>query len=196
MSKPSKFAAWKKAATRDEASVQVCLDRRLFREFTDLQRQLEESRQVGMLDQPGEVRDLAEQVVKLKEQIDKDRAEHTFVFATVPYSQWRELVEEHGPTEQQKADNRYAEFNPDTFPQAAIAAASVDPELTVEDAEWLREQLPRGEFDRLLDAVFTVNVGGSQLPKSVSGTVDQLASVLSSTTPQPEDSPSPSSEDG
>lgn len=194
--KKADFAAWKKQATPDEVSVGVVLDRRLYREFQDTVRLLEESRTEGMLEQPPEIRDLAEKLVDLKARIDRDRDDHTFVFQTISYDDWRAVAEAHPPTDAQKAEHKYIEYNPDTWPQAAVALACVSPELTVDDADWLRQNLPRQEWQRLVDGAIQANVGGSELPKSASGTVRQLASVLKSTTPPSEGSPSPSSEDG
>lgn len=191
----SDFAAWKADASPDEASVGVVFDRRLYREFADLSRQLDEQRVEGMLDQNDAVRELAERLVEVKARIDQDRAKHTFVFRQIPYDDWREVAEAHPPTKQQKSENKYLDINPDTWPQAAIAATCHEPPLTLKDAEWLRQNLPQQEFQRLADATSQVNVGGSQLPKSVSSTVAALGSALKSTTPASEESLSPSSED-
>jgi hypothetical protein len=192
----STFAKWKETATPDEVAVSVCLNRRLFREFQEASAELERARESGMLEQPEGVQTLAERVVALKEQVDADQAEHTFVFATMPYGQWRELAEAHPPTDEQKADNRYLDFNPDTFPAAAVAASSISPELDEADGEWLRENLPRAEFDRLFQAAMQANVGGSSIPLSVSGIVGRLSSELKSITAANGASPSPSSVDG
>lgn len=189
------FDDWKADSSPDEASVSVCFDRRLYREFADADAALRDAREPGMLAQSDDVEALAAKVVDLKARIAADRVKHTFVFATVPYGRWRALAEKHEPTAQQKADNRYLDFNPETFPQAAVALSCISPELSDEDGEWLREHLPRQEFDRLFEAALQVNVGGSSIAKHVAATVDRLASGLNSITAPSEASPPPSSED-
>jgi hypothetical protein len=189
------FAAWQADATADEQAVAVCFNRALYRRFWEASDRLEQIHQPGMLTQTDEYLALAGEVVDLKRQVEADQADHTFVFATVPYSQWAKLLEDHPATPEQKADNKYADHNPDTFQPVALAASCVEPGLTEDQAGWLREHLPRQEFERLVGAVWTVNVGGSSIPKSVAGIVNRLDSELNSTMPQDMESPSPSSED-
>ena len=184
------FADWKADATIEKSVVAVCFNRALFAEWTEASEQLQAAR-------PGndDVEQLAARVVDLTEQVERDKQAHTFTFETVPYSVWRGLVEDHPPTDKQREQNKYLDYNPDTFPPVAVAASCVDPELTVEDAGWLREHLPRLEFDRLFEAAFQVSVGGGDLPKSVIAIAKTLASGLRSITAANEESPSPGSVD-
>lgn len=172
------FDDWKADATAEVKTVAVCFNRKLHNEWQDAVARLDVAHNDG---QPTGT--LAQHVVDLSEQVEADKKAHTFCFETVRYSTWRKLVEENEPTEAQREQDKYAEFDPDTFPPAAIAAACVDPELTVDDAVWLREHLPRAEFDRLFSAALTVSVGGGDLPKSVVAIARTLASVPKSTTP-------------
>lgn len=190
------FKTWQAEATPDEVAVSVCFNRRLFREFNEASAALESAKVDGMLEQPADVEALARRVVELHERVKADEAKHRFVFRTVPYSDWEKLVGEHPPTEEQRARNRYLDWNPDSFPLVAVAASCADPHLTADDAVWLREQLPREEFNRLFDGAWQANVGGSSIPKSVSGTVARLGSALSSTTPASGESPSTSFAEG
>jgi hypothetical protein len=185
------FADWKADATIEQSVVAVCFNRALFAEWAAASEQLQQARHGH-----DDVEQLAARLVDLTEQVEADKQAHTFTFETVPYSIWRGLVEEHPPTDQQRDGNRYLDYNPDTFPPVAVAAACVDPELTVDDGQWLREHLPRLEFDRLFEAAFQVSVGGGDLPKSVIGIAKTLASGLKSTTAANEASPSPGSEGG
>jgi hypothetical protein len=186
------FETWKATATSDEVAVAVCFNRQLFRQFAEASERLEGARELDT----ETLGQFARKVVELKAAVEADQAEHVFVFRTVPYGPWRDLAERHPATAEQLQANRYLEFNPDTFPQAAIALSCHDPALTEDDADWLREHLPRAEFDRLFQAVITVNVGGSSIPKSVTAIVDKLASELSSTTPPKKASRSRSSAAG
>lgn len=172
------FDDWKADATAEVKTVAVCFNRRLHNQWQEAVGRLDEAQRNGQ-----DTQELAQLVVDLSEQVEADKRAHTFCFETVRYSTWRELVEEHEPTEKQRELDQYAEFNPDTFPPAAIAAACVDPELTEDDAVWLREHLPRVEFDRLFSAALTVSVGGGDLPKSVVAIARTLASGQKSITP-------------
>lgn len=67
-----------------------------------------------------------------------------FVFRSVGRARWDELVTEHRPTEEQQKKHRRAnpkanplEWNPDTFPIAAVAASLQSPELTEADVKEL-----------------------------------------------------------
>lgn len=171
------FDEWKQDATPDEQVVAVCFNRSLFREWTEASERL-----AAASTEDPDISELADAVVDLTNQVEADKERHRFTFRTVPYSRWRDLVEAHPPTDQQKKRADWLEYNPDSFPPVAVAASCHDPELTDDDAVWLRENLPRLEFDRLFNAAFEVSVGGSDLPKSVVAIARTLASEAKSTT--------------
>src|SRR5690606_6144443 len=95
------------------------------------------------------------------------------VFRCIPWRQWRELVDQHPPSEQdtKEAPHLRPEFNADTFWPAAMAASCVSPGMTVAEAEQLREVLPRDKWWEIVGVVSKVNVGGTDVPKSVSSIV-------------------------
>jgi hypothetical protein len=187
------MASWEDELTPDEVTVTVCLNRRLFRQYQEAKKAAEDVRTSGMLDEPSDAQQTLQAVVDAKEAVDA--ASRTFVFATVDYDRWQAALDEHPPTDEQKADNRYLDFNLETFPLEAVVLACTDPGLTREQAAKLRAKLPRGEWARLWDAAWTANVGGSSIPKSEAATVSRLASELNSTTRLNTGSLSPSSED-
>lgn len=212
------FAAWQQEASADETTVRVCLNRRLYREFTDAAADLEAYRVVTVPEQrkapttldeppPAEVTDeqleaMLRRVADLEERVRE--AERPFVFACLPRRRWKELADKHPPTEADKARDKDADVCDDTFWPAATAACCTSPGLTVEEARWLRDGdesgtwpgLPTEKWWEIVAAIRQVNVGGSELPKSVSSIVARLRSGLSSTTAAPEESPYPSSAAG
>jgi hypothetical protein len=187
------MTSWEDELTPDEVTVTVCLNRQLFRRYQEAKDAAENVRSSGMLDQPSDAHQTLQAVVDAKQAVDA--ASRTFVFVTVDYDVWQKALDDHPPTKEQKDENRYLDFNPETFPLDAVRLSCSDPGLTAEQAEKLRAILPRGEWGRLWEAAWTANVGGSSIPKSEAATVSQLASELSSTTRLNTESLSPSSED-
>jgi hypothetical protein len=188
-------AEWEDELTPDEVRVDVCLNRGLFRVYTEAKTRLELLREAsaGMLEPADDLPDALQAVVEAKQAVDG--ASRTFVFATVDYDVWQQAIDEHPPTKEQRAENRYLDYNPLTFPAVAVRLSCVDPGLTEAQVDKLRRKLPREQWGRLWEAAWTANVGGSDIPKSEAAIVNQLASGLSSTMRPNTASPSPSSED-
>lgn len=73
-----------------------------------------------------------------------DEATLVFKFRALGRTEMEELLGDHPPTKKQIAEakaegNPDLGFNPETYPQALIAAASVEPDLSPEDVESLWE---------------------------------------------------------
>lgn len=86
-------------------------------------------------------------------------ATQVFTFRGLSEPEWSALIGEHGPTKDQITQARKDQkipppWNDDTFPQALIAACSVDPELSAEDVERMRksEKLNGAEMQALFVA--------------------------------------------
>jgi hypothetical protein len=200
------FAVWQKEATADEATVRVCLNRAVYREFLDATAELEAYRpaqtpegQQRTLDGPADVDDatltaMVQRVVDA-EQAVRD-ASRPLVFRQGPYREWRALVEKHPP------QNGQADVDEDTFWPEAVARYCVEPGLTVEQARWLRDGdddwpgLPFERWNEICDTVRQLHAQGSDVPKSVLSTVGPLRRALSSTMRLPGESPSRSFEGG
>ena len=166
----------------------ICPRADLLEEHKAAERRLVESGQSsGSL--AGEARDLAQQVRDLEEQIEQTT--RSIKFRALSRRRWRTLLAEHHPLKVHKADG--LDFNPETFPVAAIAACAVDPPLTQEQAERLADALPLGEFEKLWQSVLAVNLGVSDTPKSVLATAILRTNNGSSTTAAPGASPAASS---
>lgn len=137
----------------------------------------------------GATRDTAKRVAEVEEQIEA--ATRAFRFRALSRRRWRALLAAHPPRKQDKADG--VDFNPETFPVAAIAACAAEPSMTDEQAEQLADRLPLGEFERLWQAVVSVNLGASETPKSVLATAILRTNGASSTSAARGESPGASS---
>lgn len=133
----------------------------------------------GQLANP-ELRAIAEQLVDLEERIVA--AEDEFTFQSIGTTAWYKLLGEHPPVESG------TDHNAITFPPAAIAASCVEPEITLDDAMWLRDTLDMGEWLRLWNACLLVNLGEAGRPKSQVASAILRLSAMSSPTAPPEES--------
>ncbi|MFE7276874.1 hypothetical protein [Streptomyces sp. NPDC057623] len=82
-----------------------------------------------------------------------DAASEFLLFRALPRPVLEELISEHPPTEQQAEEG--AIFNPDTFPAALVAAASVDG-MNRKDAEELLNTWSAPDANALWDAAWQV----------------------------------------
>lgn len=90
-----------------------------------------------------------------------------FRFKSIGHRAWADLLAANPPTPEQVRHQPLVDFNPDTFPVAAIAASCAEPEMTLEEAQRLDRALNQTQFDQLWSAVLDVNMGGDSDPKSV-----------------------------
>ncbi len=126
---------------------------------------------------------------------DSKDTEITFVFKAIGRIAYDKIVEDPAnvPSDEQKKEG--AQFNPDTFPPALVAAAAVDPEISLEeaveifgDSEW-----NGAELQKLFFAALEVNTETGDIPLSKGGsseTANLLSNLLSQ---QNTGSPTPSS---
>lgn len=193
---PDTFDTWKADATEERIPVEICLDRALLGELSVLIDELADAKAVtvGMLEGPDGVLELEQRIVELNER--RKAATKTLWFRSLPGHEWEALAAAHPPTAEQKELDARVDVNLETFQPAVVAACCVDPGLTVEQAVWLRDFLPRDEWMRVWGAARRANVEGSSIPKSVSSIVDRLGSELSSIGAAELESLSQSSEDG
>ena len=126
---------------------------------------------------------------------DSKDTEITFVFKALGRLVYDELVSDpdNAPSDEQKKEG--AQFNPDTFPPALVAAAAVDPEISLEeaveifgDSEW-----NGAELQKLFFAALEVNTETGDIPLSKGGSGVTASSLLSSLMQQNAESPTPSS---
>lgn len=98
--------------------------------------------------------------------------EYVFTMRAIGSKAYDVLVAVHPPTADQKKDQMT--YNPDTFGPALIAACSVSPSLTPNEAKelWDSDEWSRGEVMALFSAAVEVNSKGLDVPftEPVSGT--------------------------
>ncbi|MEW2161447.1 hypothetical protein AB0912_00320 [Streptomyces sp. NPDC007084] len=103
-------------------------------------------------------RTLAEQLKAVREQIRE--AEVPFTLRYIGDKAYSDLLAAH------PGDNGNELFNAD-FPKALIAASSIDPVMTQEQAGELFETLNQGEIKRLFDAAWDVHNSAEVIPFSL-----------------------------
>lgn len=149
----------------------------------------EELRTVRRSD-PARAKELAEQLVALE--ADMAEASQVFTFQGLADEPWDRLVAAHPPTKDQLDRQPGLGWNPDTFIPAAVAAASLDPDLSPQDVARLRITLRPADFGRLWQATWDANQEATIVPKSELATATLRARGANSTTSDPEGSPDPS----
>lgn len=83
--------------------------------------------------------------------VNSDGGTAELKFQALPRREYRVLLDEHPP------DTEGADWNPDTFPPALIAACSLDPKLTLEQAGEMWEEWEAGEMGRVFMLCFQLN---------------------------------------
>lgn len=117
------------------------------------------------LDQTGPAaRDLADRIVALEAQMAE--AEVEFVFNGLGRGRWRKLLADYPPSEQDRATG--LDFDPNTFPFAAMTEALEEPAFTAEELRSLLDDvLSEIQFQVLWAACLKANVGsGVSRPES------------------------------
>lgn len=166
------------AARLPEDSVEICLRGDLQRRHEDLERDLEEAKeadkQASSLAEGGQARKIAEAI----QTVEREMRQHThpFAFRAKPVHEYRELVQQHPPREDNQFDALYG-ANMNTFPVAVIAACCIDPVMTVEQTEQLCEVLTDGQQMDLFLCAARVNRDRVDIPKSVAASAILAASV-------------------
>jgi hypothetical protein len=158
-----------------EKTVDICLRGDLVADFEDLERQLEEAAasRSDALDAGADVAEIAQRL----EALTAEMREHTYAFRlrAMPKPKFRQLIADHPPRkvvnaageEEFHERDRMVGLNYDTFFDALVRGAVVDPELT--NAEFdllLDEKLTDQQFGALSDAAWNLNVKGVDIPFS------------------------------
>jgi hypothetical protein len=116
-------------------------------------------------------------------------SEKTFKFTGIGHESWQNLKRKHPPTQAQRDEG--ADVNLERWAPAVVAACSLEPKITVAQAETMMRKLPPGEFEKVFAAVGHANGEVAGAPKSVlAALIDRSRqSGGSSTTALPEGSP-------
>lgn len=142
---------------------------------------------------PAQVEDLREQIIQAKAFDDRSNTpdtapklekmledlivkaqdtEVTFLFTSIPSTQYDAIIASCPPTKEQKKDNPRGNVNPDEFLPKLISAASLSPSLTIEQVKemYASPNFPTAELNILSDAAKRAQeTSASDIPLSVSG---------------------------
>jgi len=153
-------------------TVQLHTRHDITKQIKDLERELSaaedtDRRNKGMAAHKPQAPGIAEKIAALEAEAEADAIPVTFV--EIGKKAWRDLEDEHPPTEEQNEELAEGKLrhNPETFPAAAMAASCVEPAgLTAEDFEAMGEDFGEGEFERLWNACILANFQRRELPRS------------------------------
>ena len=168
----------KKRGVTKKVSIQI--DGELATEITELRQQITVAEQFDRRhNEPDTAPKLHEALEKLEE--DSKDTEITFTFRAIGRIAYDDIVSDPAnmPSDEEKKEG--AQFNPATFPPALVAAACIDPEITIEEAtEIFNDSSWNGaELQRLFFAALEVNTETADIPLSKGGS-GATASLLSS----------------
>ena len=119
---------------------------------------------------------IADRIVELEEEIES--SVKTYRVGSLTFRGYNELLAAHPPTRAQLKDHvarsgddwrtrTVLDHNPDTFRPALISACSIEPELSVQEANDLEDELPPDQLDLLYQTCLALNRQGNQPPKSL-----------------------------
>lgn len=140
-----------------EHTVPLCLKGSLVGEYEQLEEQLKAaSREALSLSAPSEAKQIAQRMDELRKQMLA--TSHAFRFRGLPGPAYSELLEAH------KDDK--GDLDTESWPQALIVASCVDPVVTAEKAQALREKVTDRQWQDLYDAALAVNRQSVSVPFS------------------------------
>lgn len=111
----------------------------------------------------------AERTFSVYLDVDGENTELQLTFKAIGAQAYDKLVSKHPPKAEQRVEG--ASFNIDTFAPALIAACSVDPEMSPEDAKeiWESEDWSRGDLMVLFRNAVDINNQGFDIPFTALG---------------------------
>ncbi|MFI6813773.1 hypothetical protein ACIBG7_15235 [Nonomuraea sp. NPDC050328] len=147
-----------------EAPMPICMRGDLQAQWEELEQRLEFLRRQPKNDSLGAV-DPTRVVAEQMEALRTEMKEHVRVFLlrAKTRKEWSDLIKLHPP---RKEDGAGAAFNPETFPVAALAACSVRPRMTEEQAGRVIDQITAGQWNELWGKVAALNAGSGEVPFS------------------------------
>lgn len=92
-------------------------------------------------------------------------SEKTFKFTGIGHEAWQNLKRQHPPTQAQRLEGD--EVNLEAWAPEVVAACSLEPKITLSQAQTMMRKLPPGEFEKLFLAVRQANSEVAGAPKSV-----------------------------
>lgn len=184
-------------------SVRLCPDNELAVAYAEARHDLEQAvKQSTSLDgtATGKAR---EAVAELQKAVEDASVE--FTLQSIGRAAWTKLRDKHQPSKAQREQYRQVgqilDHNPDTFPQAAIAASLIEPVAesaaeTVALVNRIWDEWTWGECERLWNACLEANLGALTVPKQSTASVKTRTTGQNSESPETQGSPEASSTDG
>lgn len=160
----------------------------LVAEIGRLEAELAEVAQTGATDDDGHVdraRDLSERIDAARSELEASKK--VFWFQSIPRDDWALLVLQHPPSEEDRKAAQGRDAVARSFWPEAIAACSLDPPLSVEQAKRMMQWRVE-DSDAVCAAVMTANQAVTAAPKSPMATAVAQALAGSSTSPKGKES--------
>lgn len=167
------FADMLGTAKLPERTVPICLRGDLVAEFEDLERELEDAEKDrgNSFDAGAASAELADRMEALREEMKEQT--YTFRVRALSRRAYRALVAEHPPRKAAAADGTEKVdeadgfgFNADTFFEALLRVALVDPELSSKEFDGLLDRLTDRQFDELAGSAWLLNRTEVDIPFS------------------------------
>lgn len=153
---------------RPEAVEEVCLRGDLVAEYERLERQLRTASKVATsLGEPSPAYTIAQRMEALRGQMVESTVE--FKFRALPPRGWSDLSasEPDSITDETPAEDKSQLRDAwHAWVCAVIAASCYEPQMTVEQASALAEELSNGQLVRLFNAAYLTNAGRTSVPFS------------------------------
>lgn len=147
----------------------------------DLEADLEAARDEsgsGGLGDANNVIKIAEEIAKLREEVRA--SSRNFRLVSVGDRVWSDIIAKHPPDDEEKSQG--LPWHVESFYRDALAASIAEPQMSPEQADKLLDVISAGQVRKLVGAMFEVNGGGDDLPKSEASFVLQNASKPKRTT--------------
>lgn len=161
-----------------ETECEILMDSAYQQQIRELESQLVEARRNDR------AKDISQpSATKIQQKIDAILEEAqdyivTFRFRDIGRKKLDKLARDHPPTKEQQDEYKklnapgVLEFNVDTFGPALVAAASLEPKISLEHAETIFEDWGAGDIDLLFGTALAACKGRASLPKSRRGTAE------------------------
>lgn len=122
----------------------------------------------------GPAEDVADRIAVVQSEAEQSSVE--FVFHAIGQRPWADLIAEHPPSPDGKKNGE--QFDPKTFPFAAVAASCVQPTgVTFAGVEKLYEKVNFGQWQALWGACLEANIGTVSVPRSAAASVTRRRSA-------------------
>lgn len=146
----------------------------------------------GALAMGSNVRDVHARLAAIEAEIEASTV--VVRIQAVPAYKWANLLMKNPPTREQREAG--CDNNPDKFPIAVVSACAIEPTISIDQAQKLRDTLSTPEWNNLWLGCLLLNTQEAPSPKLAAATASLLANDGSSTPASTEGSLAEPSSDG